>query len=79
METSEEEDGGEVSDQDLNLIIDKTRENFYKMQDVVALMARLAQNEQEPVMTDRSLVDAREQIEGLMAEITSCRLHSPEN
>jgi len=65
-----------VSDQEINLILDKTRENFYKMQDVVALMARLAQDKQDPVMTDRSLVDVREQIQGLMSEITSRRLDS---
>jgi hypothetical protein len=30
------------------------------MQEVVALMARLAQNEQEDAMTDRSVFDVRE-------------------
>jgi hypothetical protein len=73
METSEEDEQQEVSDQDLNLILDKTRENFYKMQDVVALMARLAQDKQEHAMTDRSLIDVKDQIEGLMSEITSQR------
>lgn len=48
-----------MNEQEINLILDKTRENFYKMQDVVALMARLAQDKQDPVMTDRSLDDAR--------------------
>jgi len=41
------------------------------MQDVVALMARLAQDKQEHAMTDRSLIDVKDQIEGLMSEITS--------
>ena len=36
-------------------------------------MARLAQNEEEYAMTDRSVVDVRDQIEDLMSDIGSYR------
>ena len=43
------------------------------MQEVVALMARLAQNEQEDAMTDRSVCDVRDQIEDLISDIGTYR------
>jgi hypothetical protein len=43
------------------------------MQEVVALMARLAQNEEEGAMTDRSVLDVREQIEDLFTDLGTYR------
>lgn len=43
------------------------------MQEVVALIARLAQNEEEGAMTDRSVVDVRDQIEDLISDIGTYR------
>jgi hypothetical protein len=67
------DDQDEVSNEEVTMIVDKTRENFYKMQEVVALMARLAQNDQEGAMTDRSIVDVRDQIEDLMSDLGTYR------